>query len=327
MPQLYDAGPLYQWRFARQGDEAFIDACRDTELDLYAAGVKQSPMVEGQALVGNTELFLWLHWDLFKFESVDHAYYENKHSGLGDPVLGRGTKNVHRIARIYRERSSGEDVAVVYPYWQRLSTGMTDVYNLPQDCYGQWWSRDDGFHVHPTHRGKKHSLFLRLIERDLMQYHFPGVKIAGQFFYYDQYLQANHPAFVHKIVDHNTGNKDSIVSVFKSIIINREESLEPYMSRIAIPRRFNETESTIYGTDPALGREWIAVRNMYDNEKAVQRNAGRAAHYGHWADWSRDVGPRSSDGKIVWLADETKGLKPFVSRFTSDSDWINTNFA
>jgi len=327
MPKLYDAGPLYQWRFARQGDEAFIDACRDTELDLYAAGKKQEPMIEGQGLVGNTELFIWLHWDLFKFENVDHAYYENKHPELVDPVMGRGRKHIHRIARIYRERSSGEDVAVVYPYWMRISTGMINIYNLRPDCAGQWWSRDDGFHVHPNHRGKKHSLFLRLIERDLMQYHFPGIKIDGHFFYHDQYMQANHPEFVHKIVDHNTGNKDSIVSVLKSVLLNKEEVSEPYMSRIMIPRPFNIGEATIYGTNPALGREWIAIRNMYDHEKAGQRKTGRGAHYGHWADWSRDVGPRESDGKIVWLADETKGLKPFVNRFTSDTNWVNATFA
>jgi len=324
MSHLYDMGPVYQWRFARQADREWVDACFDSQWNKTVQGFDSSRQISADDLINHTEFFIWMFNDYFPHESIDVGFYERKHAGEAH-IIRQHRYQYKWVTLIIHDRSIGQDVMWVSEDFFRINGVSATQFNINfQKHSGEWWQRQSAIGVHPDHRGNKHHILVGPFHRGLMSRgHFPAFNVGGWIRHEDTTVHVTHkqpdsdPYPWDKRV--YNGKKMSSVDWWKEKL--KED--DPSESMFSIPNQLNEQQNNLFA--PNVGYKWIAIRKRTEAEFAALYNDPNGAIFTWGADFMTEVG-YNEDGKLCFLPDPTKSLKPYFSMRSSDTEWIDSTF-
>jgi len=326
MSNLYDLGPVYQWRFARQADRDWINACFDSQWNKSVNGFDTNRQINADDLIGHTEFFIWMYNDFFPYEPTDNEFYERKHQVESHVVARQNRYQYRHVTYIMHDRSIGQDVMWFSETYYRINGPSAAMFNLNYEKHaGEWWSQQGAVGVHPDHRGKKHPLLTAQFHRGLMSRgHFPPFTIKGWLAFEDTTVHVTHkqPDSNPYPWDKRTWNGKTMSSVDAWKEELKEE--DPSQSRITIPKDFTQQQENVYA--PNVGFKWIALRRRTDAELAALYNHPNGGLYSWGADYLTEVG-YNEEGKLCYLPDPSKSLKPFFAMKSSDTNWIDSTFA
>lgn len=327
MTTLYDLGPIYQWRFARQADREWINACFDSQWDKSVNGFDTNRQINADDLIGHTEFFIWMYNDLFPYEPIDNEFYERKHQLESHVVARQNRHQYSHVTFIIHDRRIGQDVMWFSESFHRINGPSAAMFNLNYEKHsGEWWQRQGAVGVHPDHRGNKHGILMSPFHRSLMSRgHFPAFNIGGWVRSEDTTLHITHqttdadPYPWDRMV--YNGKKMSSVDWWKEML--KEE--DPSQSIFTIPKDFTQQQENVYA--PNVGYKWMAIRKRTDAEfAALYHDQEKGPIFSWGADFMTEVG-YNEDGKLCYLPDPTKSLKPFFAMRTTNTDWIDSTFA
>ena len=328
----YYMGAIYDWRFATFDDVPFLNEC--ISADFRDPNNPNPPT--GELMIPDTDFFKWTHHTHFPNEVVDLDFYRRKHPEIdANRIQYRDSRRWNnRVTFIFSRRDTGEDVAFASVIFRTMHEQNYHRWELTPDDIGSIWWQQDSTGTHPDHRGQKHQILIFRYFTNMCGNHFGAFKCNGWLDYSDNRLRAEGKDGAKYMADSdgNAVKPEAGAEQYASFQESRSKfrpDHEIYLKHGAPTNQICSANAPINTTEKVGDVVWSAARNLWLYPSVLEElRETYGAKFGWFADWVNEVGyDPAGSGKLCYLPDPTnKTMVPFMRKFTTNWDWVDSTF-
>jgi len=340
MTVLYNMGPHHQWRFSTAADHDWMQECRDDYFDKKVQGETDVDSFTNVNVTGPTNNFIWQYHDHYPDETVDFAYFKDKHGMDATQILEfRENSKMHLLGVIFVDRATGNDIGWVYFDVRKFSLEECTSWNVPDSCAGKWFYRNRAIAVHPDFRGQGQlSWFYFMWGVGALKNMKPwGADLGGHIIQVDPWDE-NRTKSIPGKTNSNYNKKMLPDGTFASNRLEWHKSQQVMditgdanTTITSIPDVVNSQSIATYGADKSP--EMLVVRIPSAEVKAASIENGTAEAHAWWMNCANDLSLDPDTGKLYYNGpeqDETKTVRSLKKaaqiQRPNKLNWADENF-